>query len=87
MSVKLGTLRYQIHIGLGDVELSDARRLEGHLYTVYIQSLRNEIPDHHGVEMTDRNLVRVLVVRKLSLDIGSDLRSVNSVPPNRNPTL
>ena len=72
MSVKLGTLRYQIHIGLGDVELSDARRLEGHLYTVYIQSLRNEILDHCGLLIMDCSLVRASVVQKLSLDIGSD---------------
>lgn len=80
----LEALGRQIHIELGGVEPNAAITLEGHLYTVYIQSLRNEILGHCGFQTIDRKLVRALVV---SLDIGSDLPSVNSVLLNRNPTL
>lgn len=78
-------LSRQMHVELGNVELS--KTSGGHLYTVHIQSLRNEILDHCGVRIMNCKLVRALVVRKVSLDIGSDLRSVDSVPSNRNPTL
>ena len=78
-------LSRQMHVELGNVELS--KTSGGHLYTVHIQSLRNEILDYCGFQRSDRNLVRALVVQKLSLDIGSDLRSVNFVPLDRNPIL
>jgi len=51
----------QIYIELRDAQLSSAKKPERHLYTVHVQSLRNEILDHCGFVRMDCNLVRASV--------------------------